>query len=412
MPELAPDKKPLSVFQLTSYIKALLCSEPMLSSVLVEGEISNLKYHSSGHVYFSLKDERAIIKCVMFRSQAALLRVRLQDGDKVVVRGRIDVYESGGTYQIYVTSVKKAGLGDLYERYSLLLEKLKAKGYFDESHKKPLPAYAKTIALITSKTSAAVRDMISILRRRFPGVNILVCSVRVQGEGAAREIASMIDYVSANEPVDLIIVGRGGGSFEDLFAFSEEIVADAVYRCSVPIISAVGHETDFSISDFVADLRAPTPSAAAELAVGEMAAITELIEGASQRLLSALVNRLLGARERLESLEKRRSLALPESLLAPWEQRIDELGSRCERSAKQNIVLLKERMSYLSRTLDNLSYENTLKRGYAIVWQKGRVISSLKEYTPNTQTVLQFIDGKTELPSGLGHSSQGDQNEI
>lgn len=406
------EKPCMSVAALTAYIKTLLSYDELLSSVRVKGEISNLKYHSSGHVYFSLKDEKAVVKCVLFRSNAAKLSWVLQNGDHVEVTGRIDVYEASGTYQIYISSVKKAGLGDLYLRYTMLMQKLKEKGYFDEDHKKSLPLYPKTVALITSKTSAAVRDMISILRRRCPGINVLVCPVRVQGTGASEEIAAMIRYVNAHEAVDVIIVGRGGGSFEDLFAFSEEIVADAVYESHIPVISAVGHETDYSLCDFTADLRAPTPSAAAELAVQEMSQVLAFLNDSSQRLLKDIVARLMALREKVDGLQAHRVFREPESLLMQYQQRLDELSTRLTEGMLRKLAFYKHKVNAFGRTLDALSFANILQRGYAIVRQENRVLTRAADFDSHASVALQFYDGTVESLRQCTIDEEGAENEV
>ena len=264
------DKKSLTVSQLNKYISGLMEFDDLLSNVTVTGEISNFKRHSSGHLYFSIKDDKSKISCVMFKSDAYRLDFDPIDGMSVIVSGRVSVYEKNGNYQVYVKKMNEDGIGTLFERYNRLLDLLRDKGYFDQSKKKRIPYLPRKIALVTSPTGAAVRDMISVIKRRSPGVKLLVCPVLVQGDSAPLDIALMIDLINKENLADLIITGRGGGSIEELWAFNERIVAESIFNSTIPIISAVGHETDFTICDFVADMRAPTPSAAAELAVPDV----------------------------------------------------------------------------------------------------------------------------------------------
>ena len=311
----------VSVTQLTRYISALIEGDMFLSQVCVEGELSNVKLHSSGHIYFTLKDDESRISCVMFRSAAGSLRFYPEDGMKVIAWGRVGVYEKSGSYQIYVSAMRKAGAGDLYERYQELLKQLGDAGWFDPSRKKPLPFMPRTIALVTSPTGAAVRDMISVLSRRAPYAGLIVCPVLVQGEGAASSIASMLERIDSLGLADVILLGRGGGSIEDLWAFNEMETVSAVYRSDTPIISCVGHETDFTITDFVADLRAPTPSAAAEMAAPDASELAESISSLGRRMDEAVRTRILALSEKLRQIRslpvmKRASAAVDVKLMS------------------------------------------------------------------------------------------------
>ena len=294
--------QPVSVTQLTGYIKLLLDRDEILSQTCVRGELSNYKIHSSGHHYFTLKDEGAVISCVLFRSDAMRLRFRPESGMKVILTGRVSLFPRSGQYQLYVSHMQPDGAGDLAVAFEQLKQKLQAQGLFDAAHKKPLPRYPERVALVTSPTGAAVRDMIRILGRRWPLASVLVCPVRVQGEGAAEEIAAMLELVDAAELADVIITGRGGGSLEDLWAFNEEIVARAIYRCKTPVISAVGHEPDVTIADFAADVRAATPSNGAELAVCDRTELRALLEQQARRMEKAQERRLELLRQRLRRL--------------------------------------------------------------------------------------------------------------
>ena len=267
----------VSVTDLNKYIKNKIAEDENLSNIIVKGEISNFKHHYTGHLYFTLKDENSLIKCIMFKSYAQKLNFEPKDGMKVYIFGAVSVFERDGVYQIYAKAMEQDGLGDLYTKYQKLKEELEKKGLFDESHKQKIPMFPKVVGVLTSQTGSVIRDIINVSTRRNPNVYIRLLPVPVQGEGAAEKIAYGIDYMNKNQLADVLILARGGGSLEDLWPFNEEVVANSIYNSKIPIISAVGHETDFSISDFVADLRAPTPSAAAELAVPEIYEVKQKI---------------------------------------------------------------------------------------------------------------------------------------
>lgn len=280
----------ITVTQLNQYIKTLLETDINLSGVSIRGEISNFKLHSSGHCYMTLKDENAAIRAVMFRSYASRLKFTPENGMKIIASGKISVYERDGQYQLYISSMQPDGVGDLYAAYEQLKAKLQAEGIFDMSHKKPIPAYPKTVGVITSPTGAAIRDIINVATRRYPLAEILICPVLVQGDDSPRQIASAIEFMNSSHLADVLIVGRGGGSIEDLWSFNEEAVAYAIYNSQIPVISAVGHETDFTIADFVADMRAPTPSAAAELAVPSGIELKTTVNSLYNRMLNCITN--------------------------------------------------------------------------------------------------------------------------
>ena len=306
---------PVSVTELSNYIKSLLDNNENLASVLVRGELSNYKMHSSGHHYFSLKDDGAVISAVMFKGYASKIKFIPRDGMKVVLYGKVSSFPKSGQYQIYASDMQPEGIGALYAAFEQLKQKLYAEGLFDKSHKKPLPKFPTTVALVTSSTGAAVRDMIRILNSRFPMSRVLVCPVKVQGVGAAEDIAEMLDYINTHKLADVIICGRGGGSIEDLWAYNEEVLARAIYRSAIPIISAVGHEPDITISDYVADVRAATPSNGAELAVYDATELRALISGMWSRMLHAEKTAIDRRRQKLMLLSGKKPCLLPNSML-------------------------------------------------------------------------------------------------
>ena len=388
--------QPVSVTQLTQYIKLLLDRDEILSQVCVRGELSNYKAHSSGHQYFTLKDEGAVISCVMFRSDAAKLRFRPESGMKVILYGRVSLFPKSGQYQIYVTSLQPDGVGALAVAFEQLKRRLYQEGLFDPAHKKPLPVYPERVALVTSPTGAAVRDMIRILGRRWPMAQVLVCPVRVQGEGAAEEIAAMLDYVDAHQLADVIITGRGGGSMEDLWAFNEEIVARAIWRCTIPVISAVGHEPDVTISDFAADVRAATPSNAAELAVRDGDALRSGLRQLQARLEQAEQGRLARLRQRLDTLANSRVMARPESCLQQRELYLEMLRQRLEHGGQAVLSRQQQRFSRTAAKLDALSPLKVLGRGYAMVSREGAVVRSAAQLKSGDAIAVSLADGTAQ----------------
>ena len=385
--------QPVSVTQLTGYIKLLLDRDEILSQTCVRGELSNYKIHSSGHHYFTLKDEGAVISCVLFRSDAMRLRFRPESGMKVILTGRVSLFPRSGQYQLYVSHMQPDGAGDLAVAFEQLKQKLQAQGLFDAAHKKPLPRYPERVALVTSPTGAAVRDMIRILGRRWPLASVLVCPVRVQGEGAAEEIAAMLELVDAAELADVIITGRGGGSLEDLWAFNEEIVARAIYRCKTPVISAVGHEPDVTIADFAADVRAATPSNGAELAVCDRTELRALLEQQARRMEKAQERRLELLRQRLRRLSERPVLRSPEGSLQQKELLLELLRQRLERAAAAAVEKRQRQFAALSGRLDALSPLKVLARGYAVATRQEQVLHSVAQLSPGEEIRLRLADG-------------------
>ena len=385
--------QPVSVTQLTGYIKLLLDRDEILSQTCVRGELSNYKIHSSGHHYFTLKDEGAVISCVLFRSDAMRLRFRPESGMKVILTGRVSLFPRSGQYQLYVSHMQPDGAGDLAVAFEQLKQRLQAQGVFDAAHKKPLPRYPERVALVTSPTGAAVRDMIRILGRRWPLASVLVCPVRVQGEGAAEEIAAMLELVDAAGLADVIITGRGGGSLEDLWAFNEEIVARAIYRCKTPVISAVGHEPDVTIADFAADVRAATPSNGAELAVCDRAELRALLEQQARRMEKAQERRLELLRQRLRRLAERPVLRSPEGSLQQKELLLELLRQRLERAAAAAVEKRQRQFAALSGRLDALSPLKVLARGYAVATRQEQVLHSVAQLSPGEEIRLRLSDG-------------------
>ena len=388
--------QPVSVTQLTQYIKLLLDKDEILSQVCVRGELSNYKAHSSGHQYFTLKDEGAVISCVMFRSDAMKMRFRPESGMKVILYGRVSLFPKSGQYQIYVTAMQPDGVGALAVAYEQLKRRLHEEGLFDPAHKQPLPHYPHRVALITSPTGAAVRDMTRILGRRWPMAEVLVCPVRVQGEGAAEEIAQMLDYVDKHQLADVIITGRGGGSLEDLWAFNEEIVARAIYRCTIPVISAVGHEPDVTISDYVADVRAATPSNAAEIAVQDEAAIRNALRQLQLRLEQAEGRKLTQLRQRLDALAQKPVMKRPEAYLQQQELQLEMLRQRLEHAGTGVVQKNALRFQRAAAKLDALSPLKVLSRGYAMVTREDAVVRSVTQLEPGDPVAVALSDGTVQ----------------
>ena len=385
--------QPVSVTQLTQYIKLLLDRDEILSQVCVRGELSNYKAHSSGHQYFTLKDEGAVISCVMFRSDAMRMRFRPESGMKVILYGRVSLFPKSGQYQIYVTAMQPDGVGALAVAFEQLKRRLHEEGLFDPAAKKPLPAYPQRIALVTSPTGAAVRDMIRILGSRWPMAEVLVCPVRVQGDGAAEEIAAMLDYVDKHRLADVIITGRGGGSLEDLWAFNEEIVARAIWRCETPVISAVGHEPDVTISDYVADLRAATPSNAAELAVPDCTVLQQTLRQTLLRLEQAERNRISRLSQRLKMLADSRIMKRPDAYLQQQELQLEMLRQRLEHSGADMMNRNMTRFQKTAAKLDALSPLKVLSRGYAMVTCEDTVVRSVQQVEAGQSLSVSLSDG-------------------
>ena len=385
---------PITVTDLNKYIKNKIDGDEMLNNVLVKGEISNFKNHYTGHMYFTLKDENSLIKCVMFKSYTTHLSFMPKDGMKVMVLGSVAVFERDGIYQIYAKAMKEDGLGSLYTAYEELKKKLEQEGLFAESHKKKIPFMPKTIGVLTSNTGAVIRDIINVSTRRNPGVHIRLYPVPVQGPGAAEKIAEGIKFMNENKLADVLIIGRGGGSLEDLWPFNEEIVAHAIYNSKLPIISAVGHETDFSISDFVADLRAPTPSAAAELAVPDIYEIKQKINVYQNRLRMSLVKKVEIMKLRYEKCMNSRVFKEPTRNINDNYLRIDNYIKRLENTIKIKQKEEKTKYIELISKLDALSPLKTLTRGYAIVETDHKIIKSSTQLNTGDKIKLRFSDGQ------------------
>ena len=384
----------ISVSELNSYIKNKIADDEYLNNVLIKGEISNFKNHYTGHMYFTLKDENSLIKCIMFKSYAQKLDFMPKDGMKVFVLGGVSVFERDGIYQIYVKAMQEDGVGILYKKYEELKQRLDEEGYFDESHKQKIPLMPKVIGVLTSQTGSVIRDIINVSTRRNPNVRIRLYPVPVQGEGAAEKIADGIRFMNENNLADVLILARGGGSLEDLWPFNEEVVAHAIYNSKLPIISAVGHETDFSISDFVADLRAPTPSAAAELAVPDIYEIKQKINVYQNRLRMSLVKKVEIMKLRYEKCMNSRVFKEPTRNINDNYLRIDNYIKRLENTIKIKQKEEKTKYIELISKLDALSPLKTLTRGYSIVETDNKIIKSSKQLSTGDKIKLRFSDGQ------------------
>jgi len=388
-------EKALTVTELTTYIKQLVDSDMLLSNVWVTGEISNYKFHTSGHMYFSLKDQGAVIKCVMFRTQNIRLKFRPEEGMRVLVRGYVSVYPLGGSYQLYVDSMQPDGTGALYMAFEQLKKKLEAQGLFDATRKKKIPMLPRAIGVITSPTGAVIRDIIHVLNRRYPNTRVIVYGAAVQGAEAAMQLADGIRYFNKVKNVDVIILARGGGSLEDLWPFNEESLAIAVSKSEIPIISAVGHETDYSISDFVADLRAPTPSAAAELVMPEKKALQEALATYEKRLLNCLLFSLKKERDRLSRLQNTRCLKKPMELINQKRQSLDTLERSLILHGRTRVDRYRTTLKTTIAKLNALSPLTVLSRGYGVIQDEaGRLIRSVKGLEPGDKLVITVSDGK------------------
>jgi len=392
----APPPETLTVSGLTQQIKMLL--ETGLAPVWLTGEISNFKRHTSGHFYFSLKDEGAQISCVMWAGRNRSLPFLPQDGKQVLAHGEVTVYGKRGNYQFEVWQMQPAGVGALQMAFEQLKRRLHAEGLFDEARKKSLPEFPETVGIVTSRTGAAIRDLVSILRRRWPAIKIILRPVRVQGEGAAQEIAAAIDEFNAYKEVDVLIVGRGGGSLEDLWAFNEEIVARAIYASKIPIVSAVGHEIDFSISDFVADVRAATPSAAAELVAPDAAEIKRQLQGLAYQSFRQLQRLLQMQRERLNRFASSYGLRQPLDQVRQRSQQLDDLQRRFQLALQNRLEAWKQQLKAKEQRLRALSHEHILQRGFAIVYREPdkKLVHEAKELQVDDSIHIQFGVGSAD----------------
>ena len=384
---------PITVTDLNKYIKEKIAGDEMLNNVLVKGEISNYKHHYTGHLYFTLKDENSLIKCIMFKSFASNLKFEPKDGMKVTIFGTVSVFERDGIYQIYCKAMQEDGLGSLYKAYEELKAKLEKEGLFDQSHKKKIPIMPKCIGVLTSNTGAVIRDIINVSTRRNPNVYIKLLPVPVQGAGAAEKIVDAIKTMNEKKLADVIILARGGGSLEDLWPFNEEIVARAIYDSELPVISAVGHETDFTIADFVADLRAPTPSAAAELAVPNISDLILKLEGYNNRYKLALKKKVEFMKLRYEKCMNSRVFKEPLQKINEKYILIDMKVKSIQNSMTAIYNKKKTEMVKHVAKLDGLSPLKTLTRGYSIVQMDGKVISSVSQLKRDDEIDIRLTDG-------------------
>ena len=385
----------LTITQLNEYIRGKMDSDALLNSVAVKGEISNYKLYPSGHQYFTLKDESSALKCVMFKGNAMRLRFQPENGMKIIAMGKISVFPRDGAYQLYCTAMAMDGVGDLYAAFEQLKRKLQAQGLFDPSHKKPIPKFPGTIGIITSSAGAAVHDMLRILNKRYPLAKVRLLPVRVQGVEAPGEIAAAIRYANYYRLADLLIVGRGGGSIEDLWAFNEEIVAHAIFESEIPVISAVGHEPDVTISDFVADLRAATPSNAAELAVPDWEALSQTLDSMSNAIAQVLTRQIAGHRQHLDILSRSPALQSPTGYLDQKHRQLDLLKNRLIAAENQNIAGHSQRYVALTAKLDAMSPLKVLTRGYSMAQNsRGEVIRSAAQVETGERIGITLSEGK------------------
>ena len=389
-----------SVSALTQYIKSMFQSEGLLRNVSVEGELSNYKMYASGHCYFTLKDETASLKGVMFKSRARLLRFQPENGMKVVATGEVSVYERDGAYQLYVERLLPVGAGELSVAFEQLKARLAAEGLFNEEHKKPLPPFPRTIGIVTSLSGAVLRDIYRVSKRRDANVRLVLYPTLVQGEGAAAEIAAAIRFFNEKYPVDLLIVGRGGGSAEDLWAFNEEPVVRAIYDSVIPVISAVGHETDTTLSDYASDVRAATPSQAAELAVPETAALIRRIGECEMRLQKAVKSRLYYERERVERLGGFFLKRPPQVLLAERRQRLDMAAEALDHGMRRALLEKQHAFQVAAEKLEMLNPLHVIRRGYSVVEKAGTAVRSVKELAVGDGILVRLADGSFDAVVG------------
>lgn len=401
-------KKAFTVSQLNMYIKMLLGNDEHLSDVLVKGEISNFKLHSSGHMYFTLKDNKAAVKCVMFSSQAGKISFAPSDGMLVTAAGYISVYEKSGQYQLYVSDMMEEGEGALYVKFEKLKKQLADEGLFDESKKIPIPLIPEIIGVVTSSTGSVIKDIINVLDRRYPKYKLVIYPSPVQGKGAEVEISAGIRYFNEVRPVSVIIIARGGGSIEDLWPFNEESLARTIFNSKVPVISAIGHETDFTIADFVADMRAPTPSAAAEIAVPELNALKDLLQNSKNRLRNLIVNIIKEKETSLRNLAGRPVMTRPEEIFNAAALTVDRISEKMHSFFKRIIEKKDSDFREITAKMELLSPLGTIARGYCVISKSdGHVITSIKGIEKGEMVTARIADGliiseviKTEVPDG------------
>ena len=405
-----PAQGALTVTELNNFIKNLIDTNRTLAAITVTGEISNFTDHRSGHLYFSLKDSDAQIKAVMFRSARSRLKFAPQEGMKVTVHGSVSLYPQGGTVQLYVNSMAPDGLGALYKAYEQLKDRLSEEGLFDDEHKVSIPRFPSRIGVITSPTGAAVRDIINVTGRRYPLAQVYLYPTLVQGDGAEADLVKALDYFEESGLVDVIIIGRGGGSIEDLWAFNSEMLARRIYAAKTPVISAVGHETDFTICDFVADLRAPTPSAAAELAVPDFRDIILSLDNASDRIVSALRMTSQRKRERLERISDKPIFKDPTLFASDRRDEITGLGDRADNAIKSVIKDKSNDLRVIAGKVNALSPLGVLARGYSIVEKDGSVVFDAKSISCGDEVSLRFKDGVADATVNSIRISRKEKN--
>ncbi|RMG91092.1 MAG: exodeoxyribonuclease VII large subunit [Chloroflexi bacterium] len=397
------DSDTWSVSELTAYIRELFEMDFRLQDVAVSGEVSNYTHARSGHLYFTLKDSQAQLKCVMWRNAVARQQYLPQDGDAVVVHGRISVYDAGGVYQLYADRIIPAGRGNLAVAFEQLKQRLAAEGLFDAAHKKSLPVFPRKIGIVTSPDAAALRDILNVLRRRYPLVSVLIAPTLVQGDEAPPQIVRALQWLDGRDDVDTIIVARGGGSMEDLWAFNDERVARAIFAARHPVISGVGHETDFTIADFVADVRAPTPSAAAELAVPDVGELRPLLVARQSQLVTSIQEIVARKQDTLHNLQRALGHLNPANRLNNYRQYLDNLVVRLEKAIHSQLTQAHSRLALAAKTLHAVSPQATLARGYAIVRdENGRIVRTIHAVQPGDKLQIQVQDGR--IPTIVTHN--------
>lgn len=389
-------KSIFSVSQVNAYIKKIFVNDYVINDIWIKGEISNCKIHRSGHVYFTLKDNNSAISCVVFKNYRDFVECELKDGINITARGYISVYERAGTFQLYVQQIKSDGMGELYKKFEILKEDLLRKGYFDSDNKKLIPRYPRKVGIVTSDTGAAVRDIINVSKRRNPYIGLVLYPSLVQGEGAANNIARGIEYLDGIADVDVIIIGRGGGSIEDLWSFNEEIVAKAIYEADTPIISAVGHETDFTISDFTSDLRAPTPSSAAELAIPAFDEIDSILEKYNYKMTTSINQKIESCIKAIELNKIKLDFNSPSMRVLKERQYLAELEDRLNRRVKELINNNKNYVSLLQNKLSVLSPITNLEKGYSYIDNVDGQVKSITDVNMGETLLIQLHDGKIE----------------
>lgn len=388
------ESKIYSVTQVNNYIKMVLDKSTVLRDICIEGEITNFKAHYTGHLYFTLKDDKSVIKCVMFKSYANYIKFKVHDGMKVSIKGQVSVYEAGGSYQVYVKVIEPDGLGKLYLQYEQLKKKLYDEGLFNDSFKKKIPFLPKRVGVITSKTGAVVNDIINVSTRRFEDVNLLIYPAYVQGEMVSKSVCEGLDYFNSYDNVDVIIIARGGGSFEDLFGFNDEVLARKIFESHIPVVSAVGHETDYTICDFVSDLRAPTPSAAAELVYPNLSEVKDRINGLYNRNKIAISNYVLRKREYIKRIKASRLEKLPLDIINSYRVKIVSIGNKLEYSVKSKISNDRSLCNKYITKIDSMSPLKTLTRGYSVCSDlNGNIISKVDEVKVDEDIKITLNDG-------------------